>query len=54
MKKYTAIVNIKGQSVRTAIFADNIIHAKLILQYQFGISSVLAGPSLAETKANPK
>ena len=46
MNQYIATIRIKGQSVRTAVFADCAIHARLILQYQFGINSVVNNPSL--------
>ena len=45
MNKYQASVRVKGQLVKTAVFADNPIHARLILQYQFGMDSVVAYPS---------
>lgn len=45
MKKYQAGVRVKGQLVKTAVFADSPIHARLILQYQFGMDSVVAYPT---------
>lgn len=45
MNKYQAYVRIKGQLVNTAVFADSPIHARLILQYQFGMDSVVAYPT---------
>ena len=32
--------------MRTAVFADCSIHARLILQYQFGMNSLVNNPSL--------
>jgi dGTP triphosphohydrolase len=46
MNQYIATVRIKGQSVRTVVFADCSIHARLILEYQFGMNSVINNPSL--------
>ena len=50
MNKYQAYVRIKGQLVNTVVFADNPIHARLILQYQFGMDSLASNPSVI-TKA---
>ena len=45
MNKYQAVVRVKGQLVKTVVFADNPIHARLILQYQFGMDSVVTYPT---------
>ena len=45
MNKYQAGVRIKGQLVKTAVFADSPIHARLMLQYQFGMDSIAAYPT---------
>ena len=42
MNKYQASVRVKGQLVKTAVFADSPIHARLILQYQFGMDSIVS------------
>jgi len=44
MNKYLASVRIKGQTVKMAVFADSMIHARLILQYQFGMNSLASSP----------
>ena len=44
MNKYQASVSVKGQIIKTVVFADSQIHARLILQYQFGMNSVLIYP----------
>jgi len=44
MNKYKASVRVNGQLVKTAVFADSPIHARLILQYQFGMDSIVAYP----------
>lgn len=44
MNKYLATLRVHGQSVKTIVFADSTVHAKLLLQYQFGMSSVLIAP----------
>ena len=48
MNKYQALVRINCQQVKTAVFADSQIHARLILQYQFGMNSLVSAPSLSE------
>jgi len=51
MNKYVATVRVKGQAVKTAVFADSQIHARLILQYQFGMDSVVSSPAqISEVK----
>jgi hypothetical protein len=51
MNKYQAYVRIKGQLVNTAVFADSPIHARLILQYQFGMNSLASSPSVVTHKS---
>jgi hypothetical protein len=48
MKTYIATVRIHGRLVRTRIWADEPLHAKLLLQYYFCMSSISAGPVLGE------
>ncbi len=45
MKKYQAYIRVKGHHIRTAVYADSPLHARLILEYQFGMNCVLEGPS---------
>ena len=45
MNKYQARVRVKGQLVKTVVFADSPIHARLILQYQFGMDSIVSYPT---------
>jgi hypothetical protein len=45
---YFATVRLKGISVNTAVYADNSLHARLILEFQFGIGCVVS--ALALTK----
>jgi hypothetical protein len=45
MKKYKAKIRVKGQTVTTAFFADSSIHARLIIEYQFGIGCIVSGPT---------
>ena len=45
MNKYVATVRIKGQSVKTIVFADSSTYARLLLQYQFGINSIISTPT---------
>ena len=51
MNKYLATVRVKGQTVRTMVFADSSLHARLILEFQFGIGSVVSNP-IQSSKAN--
>ncbi len=51
MNKYLASVRVKGQTVRTMVFADSSLHARLILEFQFGIGSVVSNPTQS-SKAN--
>lgn len=50
MNNYLAIVRVKEQTVRTMVFADSSLHARLILEYQFGIGNVVNNPTQS-TKA---
>lgn len=49
MNRYLATVRIRGQLVKTAIYADCAIHARLLLLYQFGDHALASGPRLLET-----
>ncbi len=44
MKKYLASVRIRGQIVKMAVFAESSIHARLILEFQFGMNSLASAP----------
>ena len=44
MNKYLSSVRIRGQIVKMAVFADSMIHARLILEYQFGMNSLATAP----------
>ena len=46
MNKYLATVRVKGQNVRTMVFAHSSLHALLILEFQFGIGNVVKTPNL--------
>jgi len=54
MNKYQASVRVNGQLIKTAVFADSQIHARLILQYQFGMNSVVTYPALISEVATIK
>lgn len=47
MNKYLATIRVIGQTIKTAVFADSPIHARLMLQYQFGMDCIVANPTLA-------
>ena len=49
MKDYIATVRIKGRVIKTVVHAESQIHARLLLQYQYGFDSIIASPVLAET-----
>ena len=51
MKTFIATVRIKGQLIRTTVAADDAIHAKLLLQFLFGMNSIAAPPAIAENSA---
>jgi hypothetical protein len=51
MKDYIATVRIKGSQIKTVVHADSLIHARLLLQYQYGWDSIVSSPVLAETIA---
>lgn len=44
MNKYFSTVRVRGQTVRTMVFADSPLHARLILEFQFGIGNVIGTP----------
>ena len=46
MNKYLATVRVKGKSVRTMVYAESSLHARLILEFQFGIGNVMKTPTL--------
>ena len=48
MNKYLATVRVRGQLVKTYVFADSAIHARLLIQYQFGMDSLSSTPIKAE------
>ena len=52
MKTFIATIRIKGQLVRTTVTADDAIHAKLLLQFLFGMNSIAAPPAIAENSAS--
>ncbi len=48
MNKYLATVRVNEQSIKTYVFADSAIHARLLIQYQFGMNSLASSPIKAE------
>ena len=44
MYKYQAQVKVSGVWIKTIIYADNPLHAKLLAQYQYGINNVPFAP----------
>ena len=51
MKTFISTIRIKGQLVRTTVTADDAIHAKLLLQFLFGMNSIAVAPTIAENSA---
>jgi len=49
MHNYIASIRIKGNIVKTVVHAENSTHARLLLQYQYGLDCIVASPVLAET-----
>ena len=49
MQNYIATIRIKGTHIKTLVHADSQVHARLLLQYQYGWDSIVASPVLAET-----
>lgn len=48
MNKYLATIKIGGRTVKTAVFADSTIHARLLFQYQYGMDCLLSVPAPAQ------
>ena len=53
MNKYVASVRVKGQLVKTVVFAESQLHARLILQYQFGFNSLASTPTQVSEAIKP-
>jgi hypothetical protein len=51
MNKYLVTLRIHGQLVKTALFAESAVHARLICEYQFGMGSVSVGPTRITSEA---
>ena len=49
MRDYIAKVRIKGHVIKTVVHAESATHARLLLQYQYGLDSIVSSPVLAET-----
>jgi hypothetical protein len=41
MNKYLAVVRVNGQTVRTMVYAESSLHARLFLEFQFGMGNVV-------------
>ena len=53
MNKYVASVRVKGQLVKTVVFAESQLHARLILQYQFGFNNLASTPIQVSEAVQP-
>jgi len=54
MNKYLVPIRINGQIIKTVIFANSIIHARLISEWQFGIGNVVSTPTAISEEATQK
>ena len=52
MNKYKATVRVGGSVVNTIVFADNPIHAKLLLQYSLGMNCIISHPTQTTNEDN--
>ncbi len=53
MKNYIASVRINGSTLKTIVPAESYTHAKLLLQYLYGMNSIVAAPVITETNQPP-
>jgi len=53
MNKYVASVRVKGQLVKTVVFAESQLHARLLLQYQFGFNNLASTPTQVSEAIEP-
>ena len=53
MNRYVASVRVKGQLVKTMVFAESQLHARLILQYQFGFNNLASTPTQVSEAIQP-
>jgi len=42
--RYVATVRVGGQLARTVVYADSTVHARLLLQYKYGMKSIAVAP----------
>ena len=52
MNKYLATVRVRGQHIKTMVYADSAVHARLLLQYQFGMDCMVLGPQATNEAAD--
>jgi hypothetical protein len=43
-------VRVKGQAVKTYVFAESTVHARLLAQYTYGIDSLVSSPQRIGSK----
>lgn len=51
MKKYLVTLRLRGQLVKTALFAESATHARLICEFQFGIGCLSTAPTLISNES---
>ena len=52
MNKYLATVRVRGKHIKTMVYADSAVHARLLLQYQFGMDCMVMGPQATNEAAD--
>jgi hypothetical protein len=48
MHDYIATIRVQGALIKTVVQADCSVHARLLLQYQYGWNSIVTSPRLLE------
>ena len=52
MNRYLVIVKIQGRNVRTVVDAENVVHARLLVDYRFGWGSLIGQPKAMAEDGN--
>jgi hypothetical protein len=50
MNRYIATIRLQDRLARTIVFADSQVHARLLLQYMYGMNSITSSPTLIAQK----
>ena len=49
MNRYLVTIRVSGQTIKSIVFADTPTHARLLVQYHFGMNSLVSGPQKTES-----